>query len=235
MPSEEAKTPRSKLQVLSLKSDCHLFSSLFITSQASEANYDDFFAHENHAYPVALSEYGKLRKTDKYLFVQCLEEIQEATYEEPKHLEMIAIDGAAFVHMNPPRHSKTFQDYCGLEIVDKIKKAGNGVERLDLVFNVYCEDSLKAETRDGRGSSVQVSVKDRTPIFKDFKRFLHHNDNKTKLFCMIADKVSGCLNDVSATIICTKLSEAVTNSAIDLVSLHPCNHEEADKDFCACE
>ena len=222
------KSPKSKLQVLSLKSDCHLSSSLFITSQAREANFDNFLAHENHAYPVALSEYGNLRKTDTYLFVQCLEELQKASYEELKHLAMIAIDGAAFVHMNPPRQSKTLQDYCGLEIVDKIKKAVNGVERLDLVFDVYREDSSKAETRDCRESSVRVSVMDTTPIVKDFKRFLRHNDNKTELFCMIADKVSECLNDVSATIICTKLSEVVINSAIDLVSLLPCNHEEAD-------
>ena len=83
---------------------------------------DDFFAHENHAYPVSLSEYGKLRKTDKSDFLKCLKEIEEPSYDASSDMEMIVIDGAALVHINSPKKSKTFGEYCEAEIGEIIKK-----------------------------------------------------------------------------------------------------------------
>ena len=65
-------TPKSKLKLLSLKSDCQLYASLYIASQARQADLSEFFSHENHVYPVSLSEYGKLWKTDKSDFLNCL-------------------------------------------------------------------------------------------------------------------------------------------------------------------
>ena len=66
-----------------------------------------FFAYKNHAYP----EYGKLRKTDKSEFLHRYQEIQEPSYEKPGNIEVIVIDGTTFVHMNPPKQSRTFGDY----------------------------------------------------------------------------------------------------------------------------
>ena len=51
-----------------------------------------------------------------------------------------------------------------MELGEKLKKSAVAVNQLDLVFEVYRKDSLKAETREGRGSAVRVSVKDSTPI-----------------------------------------------------------------------
>jgi len=51
------KTPTMKekssaqQKIVSLKNDYSLFSKLFITSQIRKGNLDDFFAHENQAYP----------------------------------------------------------------------------------------------------------------------------------------------------------------------------------------
>ena len=199
------RTPKTKLQILSLKADCQLFS-----------------------YPVALSEYGKLRKTDKFLFLDCLEKMIEPCYSAPGNMEMLAIDGAAFVHMNPPRQSKTFKDYCEVEIANRVKKVVPRLDRVDLIFDVYRDDSVKSETRDRRGSTFKISVKDSTPMVKDFKKFLLHNDNKTQLFSRIADAMSQCLQGIPTTIISTKDAEVVSNSPVDLSSLCPCNHEEAD-------
>ena len=103
-------TPKSKLKLLSLKSDCQLYASLYIVSQVRQADLSEFFAHENHAYPVSLSEYGKLRKTDKSDFLNCLTEIAEPSYSAPEDVGMVVIDGQAFwtpglpvgVHSNRP-------------------------------------------------------------------------------------------------------------------------------------
>ena len=45
-------TPKCKLKLLFLKSDCQLY----IVSQAQQAGLDELFAHKNHVYPVSLSE-----------------------------------------------------------------------------------------------------------------------------------------------------------------------------------
>ena len=141
---------------------------------------------------------------------------------------MIVIDGAALVHMNPPKYSKTFGEYCESELGEKLRRVAVPVNQLDLVFYVYREDSLNGEAWEGRGNAVRVSVKDSTTIYSDFKKFLRHNNNKTELFLLIADKVPKFTQNTSTTAICTKLSEVTPNSKNNLSPLFPCNHEEAD-------
>ena len=148
-------TPKRKLELLSFKPDCQLYASLYIASQARQADLDDFFAHENHAYPLSLPEYGKLWKTDKSEFLNCLQEIQEPSYNGPQDMKMIVINGVA-----PSTH-----EYCEIELGEKLKKVAVPVSQLYLVFDVYREDSLKAETREGRGNVIGVPMKDSTLIY----------------------------------------------------------------------
>ena len=142
------QTSKTKLQIVSLKADCQLFSLSFIASQSRDADFEEYFAQEHHSYPVSLSEYSKLRKTHKSLFLDCIEKTLEPHIIKPKTMDMIAIDGAAYVHLNPPRNSKTFREYCEVENAGKIKKLVAGVQRADLVFDMYRSDSIKSETRE---------------------------------------------------------------------------------------
>ena len=59
---------------------------------------------------MSLSEYGKLRKTDKLKFLNSLQEIQQPNYDVPQDMEVIVVDGTALVPINPPKHSKTFAE-----------------------------------------------------------------------------------------------------------------------------
>ena len=45
-----------QLQLSSLKSNCSLFSRLYIASQTCNGDLDEFFKHENQAYPPSLSQ-----------------------------------------------------------------------------------------------------------------------------------------------------------------------------------
>ena len=86
--------------------------NLYIASQAREYDLDKFFAHENHAFPVSISEYGELcAAKDKSEFTQLLHKVFEPQYEEP-NVQMKVIDGTVFVHIYRPRTSKTFGEYC---------------------------------------------------------------------------------------------------------------------------
>ena len=97
-------------------------------------------------------------------------------------LEMIVNDDAALVHINVLKHSKAFGEYCESELGEKLKRVAVPVNQLDLVFDVYPEDSLKAETQEVRENAVRVYMKDLILIYSDFKKFLRHNDNKTYFF-----------------------------------------------------
>jgi hypothetical protein len=48
---------KAQLQLSSLKSDCSLFPRLYIASQTRNGDLDEFFKHENQAYPPALLLY----------------------------------------------------------------------------------------------------------------------------------------------------------------------------------
>ena len=109
---------KAKQKIVNLKSDCKLYSRLFIAYEAREGNLEKRFAHENNSFPIAISEHGKLRKcASKSDFLKCLYEIQESSVESPK-LYIKVIDGAAFVCMNAPKCAKTIGDYC-MELEEK--------------------------------------------------------------------------------------------------------------------
>ena len=67
---------------------------------------------------------------------------------------IIHVDGAALVNAKLPGSDKTFDDYASGVIVPHIKTCAERYSRVDVVFDVYREDSLKAETRQKRGSAV---------------------------------------------------------------------------------
>ena len=56
-------------------------------------------------------------------------------------MEIIIIDGAPLVHINPSKHNMAFAEYCESELEEKPKRVAVPVNRWDLVFHVYHEDS----------------------------------------------------------------------------------------------
>ena len=59
-PKVASKSSKGKENIKLVKADCRLFSNLYIASQSRAGDLVNFFSHENHAFPVSLSEYGKL-------------------------------------------------------------------------------------------------------------------------------------------------------------------------------
>ena len=89
-------------QIATLKQDCNLFARLYIASQSRQGNLDEFFAHENQPYPPALSQFGRLRPTSKSLLLGCREDLAVQPDEMP-YVDAVMLDGAAIVHMLPPK------------------------------------------------------------------------------------------------------------------------------------
>ena len=136
------------------------------------------------------------------------------------------IDGPAFVHMHPPRSSKTYGQYCEEEVQSKLCSILSQVSRVDIVFDIYKKTTLKSQTRENRGKGVRVSVRKDTPVVKNFNEFLRDDENKTELFYMIADAVTSFQSET--LLVSTKGDSVKSNQSIDTLGLEECNHEEAD-------
>ena len=70
---------------------------------------DNFFKHENHAYPPSLLELGKLRLGTKADLTDCLEKLSTSEGEAPP-VDAVILDGAAIINMLRPVGAKTFQE-----------------------------------------------------------------------------------------------------------------------------
>ena len=135
-----------KKQVVDLVADRRLFLSLYVACQSRKSNLESFFKHENHSYPVSISEYGELRKCSKSDFLKCLPDDEELQTNSPD-VEAKIIDGAAFVNMNMPRKSETLGEYSD-ELAEKINTYCRNTDRVDVVFDTYLPDSIISETRE---------------------------------------------------------------------------------------
>ena len=128
---EKRQSRKTSNQVADLKSDCRLFSRLYIACQAREGNLEEFFKHENSSSPPALSCHGKMRTGQKSELITCIE--VSTTFERPS-VDAVVLDAAAIVNMLPPGKCKTFKEYAEIVFLPHIVSyRAHNVKRIDLV------------------------------------------------------------------------------------------------------
>ena len=218
---------RAQLQRSSLKNDCSLFSRLYIASQIRSGDLDQFFQHENQAYPPALSQMGKLRTGTKYDLVDCLENLVPAQDISPTPVvQVVLLDGAAIVNTLRQGFAKTFSDYATHVFLLYITSQLQHVNRLDVVRGEYIADSLKTETRTRRGKGTRRRVEPSNTIPGNWQDFLRINDNKIELFSFLATSAATIATDKQ--VISTCHTGMLCTQSRDVSGLAPCTHEEAD-------
>lgn len=219
---------KGKLEIASLKNDCNLFSRLYVACQTRDGDLDGFFSHENQSTPPSLSQYGKLRPTNKAALLTCLETDTTTTRNAPS-VEVKMFDGAAIVQMLQPKTARTFQDYAEQVFVPYISNQLQGVHRADIIWDSYLDDSLKASTRERRGKGLRRRVLPAVTVPKSWRDFLRINDNKTELFAFLSEQSILHLtsNDTVLYATCGRNVLCSTPTS-DLSQLSPCLHEEAD-------
>ena len=100
----------------------------------------DFFIYENHYCPPALSSSGDLRsgtKTD----LSCLESLVELA-NIISVVDTNVMDAAILAQMMSPSVGTTFKSYTDVFASYTMNKL-KSVKRIDLVWDMYCENSLK--------------------------------------------------------------------------------------------
>lgn len=149
--NKKSKT-KEQSQVLALKNDCALFSRLYIACQCRDGNLDEFFKFENQPWPPALAQNDQLKGGQKADLVKCLESVHVTEAKKQPSFDAVVIDGAVAVQMLMPDTARTFQEYVDAVFKPYISKQLESSNRVDIVWDVYKQDSLKSTTREKRGS-----------------------------------------------------------------------------------
>ena len=214
-------------QISALKQDCNLFARLYIGSQSGDGDLDAFFAHENQSYPPSLSQFGNLRITNKSQLLPCIEDIISPQVTMPE-VDALIMDGAAIVHMLPPRNSTIFSEYARNVFLPFLERILVGINfRLDIVFDVYRPGSLKFSVREMRGQGDRRRVAPATPVPKNWNGFLRNDANKTELFELLADEI--CTMSTPKLVVTTKGSTILSNKDCAILeSIKTSTQEEAD-------
>lgn len=219
---------KQKLKIASLKSDCALFSRLYVACQTRDGDLDKFFIHENQAAPPSLSVGGGLRLGSKADLLQCLALENKQSVNAPI-VDAKLYDGAAIVQMLQPGTAKTFQEYADNVFSTYMLSQLATAWRVDLVWDVYIADSLKSSTREMRGKGKRRHVASSTMIPKNWREFLRVDENKTELFHFLSQKVVLLPTSEGKAIYATDgMGVLSTPDSQDVGSLAPCSHEEAD-------
>ena len=175
--------------VSSLKSDRNLFSRLYVASQFRDGNLGQCFSRENQQCPPSLSDRGKLKLGTKSDIVRCLEDAIEEQDGITPSVEVVVIDGPAIVHMLKPPAARTFREYVQDVFVPYIEHQLDNAQRVDVVWNDYRSDSLKAQTRGMRGKGIRRRVEPNNAVPKNWAEFLRINENKAELFAFLSREI----------------------------------------------
>ena len=116
----------------------------------------------------------------------------------------------------------------GLQVfLPKISKLSANAERIDIVWDIYLEESLNASRRSNRGKGTRRKVEANTRTTGKWESFIRHAENKTELFTFLAPLMTSsfCSDKI---LLCTMGNSIVTNSDGNFELLSFCSHEEAD-------
>ena len=145
---------------------------------------------------------------------------------KPPEAHMVILDGDAIYNMIKPRTPVSFVGYVTQVMAYVRKQFCGDVQRVDMVFDAYLEDSLKAATHRKRGKCIGRHVEANKRVPSNWQEFLRVDENKSGLFHLISDRIVD--EEFPGLVIVTRDDEVLSSAPCDLARLMSCTHEEAD-------
>ena len=130
------------------------------------------------------------------------------------------------MHMLKPAAARNFREYAQDVFLAYVEHQLDKAKRVDVVWDDYRSDSLKAQTRDMRGKGIRLRVEPNNEVPKNWAEFLRINENKTELFAFLGREIVTISTDKQ--IICILDRDVICRQPMDNEGLAPCSHEEAD-------
>ena len=110
----------------------------------------NFFSHENTSIPPSLSKDGKVRCGNKADLLNSLYDGCN-TQDTKSTIDGIVVEGTVLVYKYRSTGQRTFKEYSEERLETFLQEKLIHVNRVDVVWNAYLENSLKMTTRQKRG------------------------------------------------------------------------------------
>lgn len=227
------KSTKGSTKETALKADRKLFGNMVLIAQHRQLEMRDVLCHPLGPLPWALANAdGTMKKTNKAVLSKHLETKVSPAEEIPRPSATL-IDAMALIQKFHGEN-RTFNELSD-QIFAQMMHASEGSERIDVVFDVYHDQSIKAAERAHRGSEDGVAFTKIMAGHKihNWRRLLACTDSKTKLNTFLAEnwkeqekreKLGSRTMFVTCGNICIKLTSEGWQEVDDLKS----NQEEAD-------
>ncbi len=225
----QKKKATNSEQVKGLRNDLKLVTKLFLTSQTRPSDLNEFYKFENQPCPPALSANGALRSGKKSDILECFQKcyVVNNLLTKPETTCSV-LDGQSIVNMVRPGEAKTFREYAIDRFKSYIQNHYCDQLRVDVLFDIYIANSLKASVREKRGEGRLQLVKSNVKLPLSWSKFLRIDQNKRELFKFLGNEIVESSGHSNQVLICTTEDTAISNMEIDLSSISPCDHEESD-------
>ena len=125
-----------------------------------------------------------------------------------------------------PIGSPTFAAYAAEVFIPFICRNLQVSPRVDIVWEVHQDNSLKTSARNKRGQGVRRRVLPDSIVPGNWQSFLSVSENKEELFQFLA--IESAIQVKEGTLITTRGTIVLSNSDEDLSLLSPCTQEEVD-------
>ena len=229
LPRKNHPKTSSKSQLLRVT--VHFSHGCLSRVKQEKETWTFFFKHEHQGCPPSISQDGKLRLPGKKSdLTDCIQSLSQPRTSAPTPIDVAIIDGAAAINMLKPTNTvKTFQEYADLVFIPYFRGQLQHVQRLDIIWDEYVPNSLKATTREKRGRGIRRRFQSLTTFQKNWKEFLRVDENKKELFSFLAEQIPPVEFGDGKQVITTKGEQVLCSPLrFDSSSHTPCNHEEAD-------
>ncbi|XP_078679472.1 uncharacterized protein LOC144915103 [Branchiostoma floridae x Branchiostoma belcheri] len=186
--NKKVKVKSTAAKEIVLKADRALFGQMIVIAESRKLQMRDVLCHPLGPLPWSLATAdGSLRKTTKSTLAKELQKNVPAAEEIPQTSACI-IDGMAIVQRLKADH-KRFSEVAEY-LFDMVVHEGWFSHRIDVVFDVYREDSIKNAERERRGSEDSNEFRNIQPqhIVQQWRKFLINPRNKTSLVRFIAQE-----------------------------------------------
>ena len=185
MTKKQRKVSANGKQMI-LKADRKLFGQMILIAQTRKTlSMKEVLTHPLGPVPWSLAnEDGSIRKTNKSVLSR--EVHKDAKTDSIPEPSATIIDGMALIQ-KMKGDQKTFGDVAN-SILCSALRDGDKSQRIDIVFDIYQEHSIKNQERSRRNSSTAIQYKNiqSQQIVRQWRRYLASADNKTELVAFIA-------------------------------------------------
>ena len=164
-----------------LKADRKLFSHMILVAESRKVSIKDVLTHS------LASANGSLRKTNKAVLARELEK-NVAPAEIIKAPSACIIDGMSLVQKTNG-NNKTFGELAETVLLSALLESKQS-NRVDVVFDVYHQVSIKDAERLSRGASSELQYKKIIAgcTIQQWRKFLCSSRNKTSLIKFIVEE-----------------------------------------------